>query len=248
VNYLLLHKEEISGREAAQLEGKRLEALLKKQALLAGHELHVLDAGGRRGIAQVTALTPKRLTMSICWEEAPLARANIHAIVAVARPQTIKKVIHIATTLGLNSLDFVRSENSEKSYLQAHALRPENIAAEVALAQEQCGDPIMPSITVHRTFSRYLEKHLASELMPLKSPALFVAHTAPGQGLNLNEISLIPAGQPVYAAIGPESGWTENEFKGLKALGFTALSLGPRILRVEVALSVLLGTILSLRR
>jgi RsmE family RNA methyltransferase len=45
----------------------------------------------------------------------------------------------------------------------------------------------------------------------------------------------------VTLAIGPEGGWVEAELASLENVGFSPVSLGPRILRVETAVAALLS-------
>ncbi len=53
-----------------------------------------------------------------------------------------------------------------------------------------------------------------------------------------------PAPMPrVVLAIGPEGGWTPEEFAGARASGFVAGSLGPRILRTETAVIAAIAAI-----
>ena len=42
-------------------------------------------------------------------------------------------------------------------------------------------------------------------------------------------------------AIGPEGGWVDDEVRLFQQSGFTQVGLGPRILRTDVAVPVLLG-------
>jgi RsmE family RNA methyltransferase len=51
----------------------------------------------------------------------------------------------------------------------------------------------------------------------------------------------------VVLAVGPDGGWVPFETKLLEAHGFRPFSLGPRILRVETAVPVLLGQLALLR-
>uniref|UniRef100_UPI00196A0BED 16S rRNA (uracil(1498)-N(3))-methyltransferase n=1 Tax=Myxococcus sp. CA018 TaxID=2651864 RepID=UPI00196A0BED len=53
--------------------------------------------------------------------------------------------------------------------------------------------------------------------------------------------------QRVVLAIGPDGGWVPFEADLLEAHGFHPFSLGPRILRVETAVPVLLGQVALLR-
>ena len=47
--------------------------------------------------------------------------------------------------------------------------------------------------------------------------------------------------KPVVLAIGPEGGFIDREVNTFRDIGFTEVSLGPRILRVETALAFLVG-------
>ena len=63
-----------------------------------------------------------------------------------------------------------------------------------------------------------------------------VAHGGPGtiaMGEWLN--ARAGMGLPVLVAVGPEGGWTSGEIKAFKDAGFTAVSLGPLVLRAETA-------------
>ncbi|MGZ3460670.1 MAG: RsmE family RNA methyltransferase, partial [Archangium sp.] len=51
----------------------------------------------------------------------------------------------------------------------------------------------------------------------------------------------------VVLAVGPDGGWVPFEAELLEAHGFRPVSLGPRILRVETAVPVLLGQLALLR-
>jgi 16S rRNA U1498 N3-methylase RsmE len=67
----------------------------------------------------------------------------------------------------------------------------------------------------------------------------FVAH--PGAP-PLAEVAALPC----VLAVGPEGGWIERELDTFVARGFTPVSLGPPILRVETAVAALLGQLLAL--
>ena len=42
-------------------------------------------------------------------------------------------------------------------------------------------------------------------------------------------------------AVGPEGGWVDEEVRAFLQCGFSQIGLGPRILRTDVAVPVLLG-------
>jgi RsmE family RNA methyltransferase len=47
--------------------------------------------------------------------------------------------------------------------------------------------------------------------------------------------------EPVTLVIGPEGGFIEQELASLERVGFTAASLGPRILRTETAVAAVVA-------
>jgi len=47
--------------------------------------------------------------------------------------------------------------------------------------------------------------------------------------------------EPVVLAIGPEGGFIDREVETFRDIGFTEVSLGPRVLRVETAVAFLVG-------
>ncbi|MEL0288133.1 MAG: RsmE family RNA methyltransferase, partial [Gammaproteobacteria bacterium] len=85
--------------------------------------------------------------------------------------------------------------------------------------------------------------HAVSDLQTLLARAMsdpaetrYVAH--PGGG------AFSPPGencQRCLIAIGPEGGFSTNEIQSMTGTGFTAVSLGPRILRAETAPAVALS-------
>nr|WP_255203729.1 RsmE family RNA methyltransferase [Myxococcus sp. AM011] len=58
----------------------------------------------------------------------------------------------------------------------------------------------------------------------------------------MRAVSAAP-GQRSVLAIGPDGGWVSFEAQLLESHGFRPFSLGPRILRVETAVPVLVGQV-----
>ncbi len=246
MNFLLLYQSEIASDGVAVITGERVVAYAEEHPLKIGDRLPLVIYGERCGEACVKETSKDRLVVQVVARTAGPQKLPVHCIVGVCRPQTVKKVIQIAATTGVASVCFVGAENSEKSYLQSKALTEEQIASEIAKGLAQCGDPIPPQICVQRTFSWYLREHLAPQLSKYDQWHGFVADTHFPNRATLSTSSQLPTGKPVFVAIGPENGWASGEVASLVGLGFCPLDLGPRILRVETALNILLGQILLL--
>jgi RsmE family RNA methyltransferase len=100
------------------------------------------------------------------------------------------------------------------------------------LGLEQSGDTILPTIRLHRLFTPFVRGELSVEIG--NKMALLAQ---PGSAIEAPR----HADQSVVLAIGPEGGFIDREVETFQEIGFTSVSLGPRILRVETAIACLVG-------
>jgi RsmE family RNA methyltransferase len=105
----------------------------------------------------------------------------------------------------------------------------------VDLGLEQARDTRPPRIEIRERFRPFVEDELdewaGRSVRLLPHPAARAV------------VPRVDADQPVTLAIGPDGGWVPFEVDLLERCGFAPVSLGPRILRVEVAVGYLLGRI-----
>jgi RsmE family RNA methyltransferase len=189
--------------------------------------------GGRLGRFTVRSVSESEICGELSLDHEPPPRVGAELIVAVPRPQTVKKIIHLAVTFGIERLHFVRSLNTVKSYLQSNALTPESIDAEVLRGLAQAVDSCAPSIEVHRSFENFSVNELPQIVGRCGACAFADTLAAPRIGA-----SIFPSGSRFALAIGPESGWSDFERNTFLGAGFRAVSLGVRMLRVEVAAAI----------
>ena len=101
-------------------------------------------------------------------------------------------------------------------------------------ACEQSGRSIIPEVLPPLPFAEYLRQaHTGLRLIASLNRAQTLAAIAP---------------QPEKAVLlaGPEGGWTAEEEAAAAAAGFTAISLGPRVLRTETAASAAIAAMQAL--
>ncbi|NND68301.1 MAG: RNA methyltransferase, partial [Halioglobus sp.] len=96
-------------------------------------------------------------------------------------------------------------------------------------------DTVLPRVMQYRRFKPFVEDTLPGLL---QNSSALVAHP----GATTPCPRQIPA--PAGLVVGPEGGFTDYELDKLTAQGCTAVHLGPRILRVENAVSRLLGKLI----
>ncbi len=237
MNSLIILPFECVDTTCAVLQNNRASYAFGTHGIRVGQTLRVAVMGGLRGTGLVTESSAERVVLTIELSKAAIRHRSVDLIVGVSRPQTVKKVIQAAVMLGVRSLHFVSSEQGEKSYLQSTALEPEGIEEETIKALEQVWDSRVPEICVHRSFEYFLKNRL-SAIAPSEASLRIVAHPN-GKELNLEQYH--SSNTAAVVAIGPERGWSSREIELLEAQGFRLTGLGERVLRVEVALTFLLG-------
>jgi RsmE family RNA methyltransferase len=134
--------------------------------------------------------------------------------------------------MGVKRIYLINSWRVEKSYWKSPKLDEANLRAQALAGLEQARDTVMPDIQLRRFFRSFVENELDA---------------IAGDGLRLaahpRADAPLPArgDTPVTLAIGPEGGFIEEEIGSLQRAGFTAVSIGARILRVETAVAALLA-------
>lgn len=111
----------------------------------------------------------------------------------------------------------------------------------------------LPVVSVHRSFSLFLSDCLDGITGNPGDCLRLVAHPPdPSDGetapIHLRAHQLFTDAElregkrrRIVLAMGPEGGWTAKEVEAFIGRGFQTLSLGRRVLRVDVAVSLMLG-------
>lgn len=251
MNSLVLVPHEVKDESHAVLEGARALYAFETHGVREGQLIKIAVLGGLRGEGRILSASREHVTLALALNLPSLSPIPVTLIVGVSRPQTVKKVIQAAVMFGVSSLQFVRSEQGEKSYLQSRALDEDQIQDETIKALEQVWDSRPPQIVVHRTFSYFMEKKLpelvsALQAEPSRGDVLkLIAHPG-GEALICADAPRVAASHSIIA-IGPERGWSHDEVETFQRAGFGVVGLGERVVRVELALIFLLGKLALLR-
>ncbi len=233
MNLLLLREEDFRPDGTAQLEGRRLLHAREVLRAAEGDVLRVGKIGGNVGTGEVLALDESRLVLRCSLDESPPARPGVDLLLAIPRPKALRRVLPAAASLGVDRIVLLNAARVEKSYFDSHVLAQIEDLLILGLGLEQARDTRLPEVMVRERFRPFVEDELEA-IFPHGARLLAhppAAHAAP-------EL----AGRAVLA-IGPEGGWVPFEIQLLEQHRFTPFSLGPRPLRVEVALPYALGAI-----
>jgi RsmE family RNA methyltransferase len=239
MNLLLLEPAELDARGRARLTGRRHQHAREVLRVQAGQTLRVGVRGGLVGTARVLLEDGAALELEVSLEAPPPPRAGVDLVLAIPRPKALKRILPAVASLGVDRVLLVNAARVEKSYFDSKVLAEDFVSGLLDLGLEQARDTVSPQVAVRTRLRPFVEDELpawcgdAVRLLPHPGAA------APAPPLS-------PTGR-VVLAIGPDGGWVPSEVALLEAAGFLPFSLGPRILRVEVAVPAALGLLLARR-
>lgn len=238
MNLLLLRDDDLLPDGTARLTGRRLAHAREVLRAAAHDRLRVGLWGGMLGEAEVLRVSESELVLRPSLDRAPPPRPGIDLLLAMPRPKALRKIIPAVAALGADRVVLVNAARVEKSFFGASVLGPAPIEALVADGLSQACDTRPPEVLVRDRLRPFVEDELPSLSGP--APQRLVAH--PHAGI---PVGAVPPrqGRRLVLAVGPEGGWVPFELELLAQAGFTAFTLGRRILRVEVAVPVLFGAL-----
>ena len=231
MNLIILDKEEIVNGKA-EITGRKLRHILTYIRPSAGDTLKAGILNGLMGEGVVTGVSDRRLTLDLKLENPPPASLPLKLVLAMPRPKVLKRVIEHATSMGIKEIYIIKTWRVEKSYWESPAIDEENLKSQMIKGLEQGKDTVMPEVKIRKLFKPFVEDELP---LIIKDRLALVSHPS-AEGTCPHRVD-----SPVTLAMGPEGGFIPYEIDALRKIGFKAVSLGIRILRVETALPFIIG-------
>lgn len=215
-----------------QLRGRRLQHIRLVHRAEAGDTLRVGLLGGKIGSGRVTAQSEDCIELAVQLERSAPAPLPLTLILALPRPKMLKRTIQHVTALGAKKIYLINAYRVEKSYWQTPWLDADRLREQCLLGLEQAVDTAMPQIELRKRFKPFVEDELPEIAA---SSRKLVAHPV------TETPCPVDIAEQTTLAVGPEGGFIPYEVEKLQEQGFEAVHLGPRILRVETVIPVLLG-------
>jgi len=195
--------------------------------ILRRREGELFDAGivnGARGKGTITSIEPGHIVFRFDALADPPEPDPIHLLVGLPRPQTARKILNEATSLGVASLRFFPSEKGEPSYATSSLWKTLEWRRHLLEGAAQAFDTRLPDV-IHGP-------GLAELVAALPVGCVRIAldnYEASGR------MSPAAAKRPLALAFGPERGWSAAERALLRGNGFELAHLGERVLRTETS-------------
>jgi 16S rRNA (uracil1498-N3)-methyltransferase len=211
---------------------RRLHHISQVHQVTVGEYLNVGLLNGMMGKGKIVTHTADEIRLEVSLTQTPPSALPITLILALPRPKMLKRTLQTIATIGVKTIYLINSYRVEKSYWQTPLLHEEAIQEHLLLGLEQGCDTIMPSVTLIKRFKPFVEDNLKEII---DNSCAFVAHP-------YTDVACpVQINYPITLAIGPEGGFIPYEIALLEKCGFTTVSLGKRIMRVETVVPFLIG-------
>ncbi len=237
MNLLLLHANDFIKKNEVQLSDRRFDHLKK---IIKPKIDQVLDVGllnGKTGTGKVINIDSLSITLTVELTRHPPIATSLTLILALPRPLMLKRILQTITSMGIKQIHLINSQRVEKSYWNSSDLAESVIYNQLILGLEQARDTVLPEIFFHKNFKAFIEKNLP-EIINGKQALLAHLGNYPPCPTNLQE--------PCVLTVGPEGGFIDHEVEQLVNAGFQTVQIGQRPLRVEAAVTALLGRLLPI--
>ncbi|MGM0701186.1 MAG: 16S rRNA (uracil(1498)-N(3))-methyltransferase [Pseudomonadota bacterium] len=230
---LLAPADFVSPRLARVCDPRRLRHLREVHNARPGAHLTVGIEDGGIGRGELLSLDEHEARFALdTLDQTSPPPLPVHLVLALPRPRMLARTLEHVTALGVKELTLLNTRRVEKSYWQSPELSADKIHAHLVLGLEQARDTAMPKVNLAKGFRPFVEDELPGLLDGRRG---LLAH--PGMPAEC------PRGihEPTLLLVGPEGGFIPWEVEQLQAAGCQGIHLGPRILRVETAVTALLA-------
>lgn len=220
------------------ISDRRAEQIIKTHGSKIGDSVKIGELNGLIGYGVITALDKTQVTIRIeQLDTPPPEKLPLTVLLALPRPKVIRRVLRSLTELGVQKIVLMHAYKVEKSYWQSPLFTEEKLHNYLLSGLMQCRDTVLPELIIRQRFKPFIEDELPA--LSANTTKL-VAHPGdyPACPTALNK--------PCTLAIGPEGGFIPYEIEKLQEAGFHCVALGERILRVETAVSSLIGRLFTL--
>ena len=103
---------------------------------------------GPRGKAILKSVDPQEVVFEFVWSQPPAPLLPIDLIVGLSRPQTSRKILQEATSLGVRRIFFVNTDRGEPSYATSKLWTTDQWQRLVRLGVEQAFSTWTPEVQV----------------------------------------------------------------------------------------------------
>ena len=225
----------------AYLAGSEAHHLIHVLRASVGMEVVLIDGSGAEFDARVLRIERRGVELEVIIRHAIDRELSFPFTLGVTLPKGDRQrwLVEKAVELGVQTLVPLQTERSVLTPTSTSLSRLRKVVIE---SSKQCGRNQLMQIDTPQSLETFQQR-------PPQESLQIVAH--PTSGIPVSSIedlrsSILAEGRPVFAAVGPEGGFSDQEFADFQGASWQAVSMGLRILRIETA-AISLVAALTLR-
>ncbi|MBN2194275.1 MAG: 16S rRNA (uracil(1498)-N(3))-methyltransferase [Polyangiaceae bacterium] len=242
MNLVLVAPDELDAQGFVHLHGRRAEHLVRVLGAARGTRLRVGVVRGATGIGEVVRNESGAVTVAVRLEGTAPPPPSVSLVLGLPRPKALSRLLGAVASMGVARIDIVNAWRVDKSYFDSPRLDAGTLAEAIWLGCEQGMTTWLPEVAVFRRFTDLLPRLAASPAGGCR----LVAHPRASRLLEGAPTAALDV--PTVLALGPDGGWIDGEVAALAEQGFVPVSLGPWVLRTEIAAPIALAELALLRR
>jgi RsmE family RNA methyltransferase len=232
LNLLLFTDSDRIEHGKISLRGRRLLHLQQVHRATVGDTLRVGEVNGLIGEGKILEINDEAAVLTVSLAQSPPAKLPLCLVLALPRPKMLRRILRSVAEFGVAELHLINSFRVEKSFWQSPVLHDDVIREYLVQGLEQSRDTRIPAVHYQPRFKPFVEDVLPALIIGRRALAAHPGEYPPCPR-NVSGKTLL--------VIGPEGGFLPYEVEQLQQAGCELVSLGPRILRVENAVSSALG-------
>ncbi len=183
---------------------------------------------GPRGKAILQSVDQQEAVFEFVWGAPSAALLPIDLIVGLSRPQTGRKILQEATSLGVRRIFFVATDRGEPSYATSKLWTTDEWRRLIRIGVEQAFSTRLPDVQVDVTLAEAFNVLAATH--PTGTRICLDNYES-----TLGLWDAVGSASSVVLAVGSERGWTQGERTQFREHGFMLAQIGDRPLRTETA-------------
>ena len=206
------------------LDGSEAHHMGTVRRFVAGDAVVLFNGDGGEYPAEIVAISKRQIVLQLLSREEPVKEVPYPIIIGSALPKADRLDFMLEKLVEVGASRFVPLITS-RSIANPKSEKIEKWRREVIEASKQCGRNVLMQIDKPMSLAEFLNS--------TPTNLRFILHT------NLkclpNSDSSREHGRVVALAVGPEGGFTDEEVIAAQEVGWSPLSFGPRVLRIETA-------------
>lgn len=192
------------------------------------------DAGiinGKRGKGSITDIKENKLYYTFKpFDSDKKSSDPVILVTSFARPPESKKILKNTATIGVKAICFVKTEKSERSYMESSLWKNQKYREYLVEGAVQAFETDIPEILFFKSLKECLEDDFLKAYTE-KAALDNYEYTEKLSRMNFRK----GYDRTAVIAVGGERGWSSSERNALRSSGYTLCSLGKRVLKTETA-------------